>query len=212
MFSSLKRTWLWKYVKFQFYNKKWRKLNKHNYTEIGNNFPLNIVSVGNKTYGTIYVKFYGNCEEKLNIGSFCSISENVTFILGGEHTINTISTYPFRAMIINHKSEAISKGAIVIEDDVWIGYGVTIMSGVHVGRGAVIGACSVVTKDIPAYAVVGGIPAKLIKYRFQKNIIEELSEINYDKLDDDMILNNELKLYAELKDKQQLAWLPRKLN
>ena len=76
-------------------------------------------------------------------------------------------------------NEALSKGDIIVEDDVWIGQGATIMSGVHIGQGAVIGAGSIVNKDIEAYSVVAGVPAKLIKMRFPPNIITKLLEIDY---------------------------------
>lgn len=71
----------------------------------------------------------------------------------------------------------------MIKDDVWIGAQATIMSGVTIGQGAVIGAKALVTKDVPPYAIVGGVPAKVIKYRFEKEIIDELLKIDFSKLD-----------------------------
>ena len=80
------------------------------------------------------------------------------------HTLNNISTYPFKTALLNYKNEeAISKGNIIIDDDVWIGFGATIMSGVHIGQGAVIAAGSVVTKDVPPVAVAAGNPVRFIK-------------------------------------------------
>lgn len=71
----------------------------------------------------------------------------------------------------------------MIKDDVWIGAQATIMSGVTIGQGAVIGAKALVTKDVPPYAIVGGVPAKVIKYRFEKEIIDELLKIDFSKFD-----------------------------
>lgn len=72
------------------------------------------------------------------------------------------------------KHEATSKGDIVVKDDVWIGYGSIILSGVHIGQGAVIAAGSVVSHDVPPYAIVGGVPARLIKYRFSEEMTKKL--------------------------------------
>ena len=83
------------------------------------------------------------------------------------------------------------------------------MSGVHIGQGAVIAAGSVVTKDIPPYAIVGGVPAKIIKYRFSSDMITELLKIDYRKLTEDAIRQHINDLYVELKDINQLNWLPK---
>jgi serine acetyltransferase len=108
-------------------------------------------------------------------------------------------------------NEAFSKGNIVIDDDVWIGYGVTILSGVHIGQGAVVAAGAVVTKDVPPYAIVGGVPAKIIKYRFSPEIIEELMKIDYSKLEEDDIKNHIDDLYSEIKTvedaKKIVGWM-----
>ena len=96
------------------------------------------------------------------------------------------------------KEEAFSKGDIFIDDDVWIGYRSTIMSGIHIGRGAVIAAGSVVTKDVPPYAIVGGVPAKVIKYRFDNEIREFASRVDYNKFDKDFVRENLDLLYKEV--------------
>ena len=124
--------------------------------------------------------------------------------------MQNISTFPFKVSFSLEEYEATSKGNIVIDDDVWIGYGATILSGVHIGQGAVIAAGAVVTKDVPPYAIVGGVPAKVIKYRFPQEMIEALLKIDYSKLDKNMISAHIDELYQELTDLQQLDWLPRK--
>jgi acetyltransferase-like isoleucine patch superfamily enzyme len=115
-----------------------------------------------------------------NIGAFCSISNNVRIGMG-QHKVNSISTSP----IFYSKNNAlgISWGVrnefeefqrVNVGSDVWIGTGVMIMSGVSIGHGAIIGAGAIVTKDIPNYAIVVGIPAKIIKYRFDEKHIKSL--------------------------------------
>jgi len=124
--------------------------------------------------------FSWNDETKLKIGKFCSLAEEVVFILGGEHRADWITTYPFNALfdegahITGHPS---SKGDIVVGNDVWIGYQSCILSGVTIGNGAIIGAKSVVTKDVPPYAIVAGNPAKFIRYRFPQETIDKLENL-----------------------------------
>lgn len=127
-----------------------------------------------------------------------------------EHRVNTVSTHPYKAKCLRLGDEAFSKGDIVVDDDVWIGYGATIMSGTHIGQGAIVATGAVVTKDVPPYAIVGGVPAKVIKYRFSSDMIEELLKIDYSKLSEKMIKEHIDGLYSELDDVKQLDWLPRK--
>ncbi len=172
-------------------------------------FHQELVSVGKMSYGELNIVTFNN-NTKLKIGSYCSIAQHVTFMLDVEHQINTIATYPFKAKSLNLGDEAFSKGDIVVDDDVWIGYGATILSGVHVGQGAVIAAGAVVTKDVPPYAVVGGVPAKVIKYRFSEELIKELLKVDFSKLTDDMIKEHIDDLYTELTDIKRYDWLPKK--
>ncbi|MGD8401832.1 MAG: CatB-related O-acetyltransferase, partial [Bacillota bacterium] len=112
--------------------------------------------------------------DRLIIGRFCSIACGARFIFtSANHTLRSFSTYPFPIFFeewgLDKKQVASAwdnKGDIVIGNDVWIGYEAVVLSGVHVGDGAIIGTRAVVTKDVPPYAVVGGIPAKEIKKRY----------------------------------------------
>lgn len=177
-----------KYLIFLYLNKnKWRKLNSHNKTVIGNIFPLELVKVGNYTYGMLNVKSWGSENEGLEIGNYVSIASDVIFILGGNHYTKTITTYPFKVMYFNETiPEALSKGKIIIEDDVWIGMNSLILSGVKIGKGAVIGAGSVVSKDIPPYAIAVGNPCKVIKYRFSEAIMEKVNKIKFENINENL--------------------------
>jgi virginiamycin A acetyltransferase len=190
--------------------RRWKKRNTENRTYPGTLFNEKVVSVGKYTYGQLNVRKYGSSKIHLKIGSFCSIADDTFFLLDGEHSINHISTYPMKQDVLHKELESISKGDIIIDDDVWIGFRSTILSGVHVGQGAIIAAGSVVTKDIPPYAVVGGVPAKLIKYRFNQVLIEELLQVDYSKLTKDEIEKHIDNFYTELYEKKQLSWLPKK--
>jgi len=115
------------------------------------------------------------------IGKFCSIASNVRIFGGGEHNTTLISTYPFKKFFQNVDTDpnVISKGPTIIGNDVWIGMNAIILSGVTIGDGAVIGAGSVVTKEVPPYAIVAGNPAILIRNRFTEDQIEKLLRIKW---------------------------------
>jgi virginiamycin A acetyltransferase len=125
--------------------------------------------------------------DRLIIGRFCSIACGARFIFtSANHTLRSLSTYPFPIFFeewgLDKKQVASAwdnKGDIVIGNDVWIGYEAVILSGVHVGDGAIIGTRAVVTKDVPPYAVVGGIPAREIKKRYDDDAIRKLQQIKW---------------------------------
>lgn len=185
----------------------WRKNNKHNFTQMVNGFKGSIVKVGKNSYGQLNVLSLSD-KSYLNIGNYVSIAPNVWFLLDTEHYTNHISTYPFKVKLLKEKTEAFSKGNITIDDDVWIGFGATIISGTHIGQGAVVAAGAVVTRDVPPYAIVGGVPAKVIKYRFAPDMIKKMMNIEYSRLDKVTIENNLDALYNELIDMEQLEWMP----
>jgi len=149
-------------------------------------------SYGKGTYGipSIYDWKEGST---LSIGSYCSISKNVEIYLGGHHRSDWISTYPFPAFhklkteISNYGG---TNGDIVIGSDVWICANVTILSGITIGDGAVIANGAVVTRNVSPYEIVGGNPAKHIRYRFDKDVRDSLLKIRWWEWDEIEIINN----------------------
>ena len=179
------------------YRKLWRKQNKHNYTSLIRQPLHQRIKVGRYTYGEIDAQIDGDFGD-LVIGDFCSIAHGVHFIVSSEHNYKGLSTYPFKVMMLGQNSEAVSKGDIIVKDDVWIGCGAIILSGVTIGQGAIVSAGSVVTKDVPPYAIVGGVPAKVLKYRFDSEIIDELVKFDYSKLTEEKVKLLGEKLYTKL--------------
>lgn len=175
-------------IRLYFFKINWRKFNKHNFTNAYNRFPINRVKIGYATYGKINIQHYQNPNSKVIIKNFCSIADGVKFILGGEHKYSSFSTYPFKRKFLNESYEAETKGNIIINDDVWIGVDVIVLSGIEIGQGCIIGAGSIVSKNIPPYAVFAG--GKIIKYRFSSDIIDKLLLIDYERIDRVLIQDN----------------------
>lgn len=189
------------FIKLRLFKRKYRKLNKHNFTSIANFCDLSKICVGKNTYGEINVSEGSLKPYILRIGNYCSIAPNVTFLLANEHNISSISTYPFKKLKFNMGLEAKGKGDIIVKDDVWIGYGAIICSGVIIGQGAIIGAGSIVTKNVAPYSIVAGCPAHFIKYRFKQQYIEKLLTINICELFDSFTKDDVSLIYSDLNDK-----------
>ena len=136
--------------------------------------------------------------DRLIIGKFCSIACGAKFLFNSaNHTLSSLSTYPFPLFFEEWGLEKTdvarswdNKGDIIIGNDVWIGFEAVIMAGVTIGDGAIIGTRAAVTKDIPPYTVVGGIPAKPIKKRFDEDTISELLRIKWWDWPDEKIARN----------------------
>ncbi len=135
--------------------------------------------------------------DKLIIGKFCAIARGIEFVMNGaNHRMNSVSTYPFHIMgggwedFTPKLSELPLKGDTVVDNDVWFGQNVTVMPGVHIGDGAIIAANSVVTKDVLPYHIVGGNPAKIIRKRFDDELIENLLKLQWWNLDPKTLFDN----------------------
>lgn len=206
----------YEYWKLAVHKARWRSRNTHNKTEAGNVFPFNKVEIGKGTYGTLNVRTFSNDKEKLTIGNYCSIAENVFFLLGGDHRYDTISTYPFGKQIATGETEAVTKGPIVLGDDVWIGFGSIILSGVTIGQGSIIGAGSIVTKDIEPYSIACGAPARRIRYRHEQSAIDYLNTLDFSQLDEHGIREHIKELSTSINEKKpediqrEYSWIPQK--
>jgi acetyltransferase-like isoleucine patch superfamily enzyme len=163
------------------------------YNKIGANTGITNSLIGKFTYIGNYSQL-----NNVNIGNYCSIASYFKVGLG-KHPTNFISTSPFFYSKTQHWNLSIitkypfSEDNIVqtvVGHDVWIGENVIVMDGIKIGNGAILAAGSVVTKDVPDYAIVGGIPAKLIKYRFSEDIIFYLQNLKWWEKNIDWIKNN----------------------
>ncbi len=125
--------------------------------------------------------------DRLIIGRFCSIACGARFIFtSANHSLSSLSTYPFPLFFEEWGLDRTqvtrawdNKGDIVVGNDVWIGYEAVIMSGITIGDGAIIGTRAVVTKDVPPYTIVGGVPAKPIRKRFPEETVSRLLELRW---------------------------------
>ncbi|KAJ49635.1 virginiamycin A acetyltransferase [Clostridium tetanomorphum] len=180
-------------------NKVYPRSNDYQTVYLKNVITKDNIKVGNYT---IYNDFYNDPRDfeknnvlyhypvnndKLIIGKFCSIACRTKFLMtSGNHSMRSLSTYTFPifyeewGLNISHITDAWdNKGDILIGNDVWIGYDAIIMSGVKIGDGAIIGTRAVVTRDVPPYTIVGGVPAKAIKKRFSDGVIFKLMKIKW---------------------------------
>ncbi|WP_414900800.1 CatB-related O-acetyltransferase [Sphingomonas flavalba] len=135
--------------------------------------------IGRGSYGGLSIAAYPG-DADLVMGAYCSIAANVTVLLGGEHRTDWVSTYPFPAILPDYRhitGHPRTRGDVVIGNDVWIGRDALLLSGVTIGDGAVIGARAVVTRDVPAYGIVSGNPAQLVRLRFSEAVIARLLDI-----------------------------------
>jgi acetyltransferase-like isoleucine patch superfamily enzyme len=189
MLMSIRKI-LWKVLGIKYYY--YLKGKNHLYLK-----NANWVEVGNRTYdnGAYVWKWYKN--SSLKIGKFCSIANDVNFICdSGFHTESQVTTFPLFFEIlgkndqitINNESYKVNeikhriepyKSNIVIGNDVWIGMNATILPGTTIGNGVTVLAGAIVSEDIPDYAIVGGVPAKIIKYKHSQEIIDALNKVSW---------------------------------
>ena len=165
----------------------------------------------------MFPPFYTDCGRNIHIGKNVFINAGCKFQDQGGIYIEDGVLIGHNAVLatINHMEDPEKRAGMIfqpihIEKKVWLGANVTVLPGVTIGEGSVIAAGAVVTKDVPPYAIVGGVPAKVIKYRFPSDIIDELLKIDYNKMTEDMIKEHINELYNELESIEQLEWLPKK--
>lgn len=169
-----------------------------------NNMKLFVerVKVKKHTYGLSVnnIVFFDGRYNGITIGKYCSIGPGVTLFSGGEHNYGKVSTFPFKKQfgLSLDNVDAQTKGDIVVMNDVWIGSGALILSGVTIGNGAVIGARTVVSKDVPDYAIAIGNPMQILKYRFTVKQIDSLLKIKWWDWDDEKIMGNIDYFYGDV--------------
>ncbi|WP_086555500.1 CatB-related O-acetyltransferase [Acetobacter sp. DmW_043] len=174
-------------VKFRFESPS-KDYKPKNFSPTRDTYPN--MEIGDHTYGIPDI--IDGPHGEIVIGKFCSIAVGVS-IVAANHNINYVSTYPFKTIwnpqwrSLDGISDHTSKGKTIIGNDVWIGKSAFIMNGVNIGDGVVIGAGSIVTKDVPPYAVVAGNPAKILKFRFEQHIIDKLLKISWWNWEDEKI-------------------------
>jgi acetyltransferase-like isoleucine patch superfamily enzyme len=150
-----------------------------------------VASVGRHTYGSPILGLVPGGAARVRIGSFTSIAGDVMIMVGGNHRIDWVTTFPLRPRLglpgaYGDGHPAPPQG-VIIGHDVWIGDGVLILDGTSIGNGAVVGARSVVTKDVAPYAIVAGNPAREVGRRFSDEQIEALQEIGWWEWPDEVV-------------------------
>jgi acetyltransferase-like isoleucine patch superfamily enzyme len=149
------------------------------------------VKVGRRSYGVDGRTVFGSsADAPLNVGSFCSIAAEVVLMCAGNHSMDCATSFQIHPIMLK-KPPPVENGGkprgVTIGNDVWIGRGATVLPGVHIGHGAVVGAEAVVTKHVPPYAIVAGNPARTIRYRFSDEVIAQLLAIRWWDWDDEKI-------------------------
>jgi acetyltransferase-like isoleucine patch superfamily enzyme len=145
-----------------------------------------IIYMGHHSYGlnNIRVRNWGE-DSYLSVGSYCSFADRITVFTGGNHYWKHCSTFPFQRIFtqLQATNYSYSNGCVTINNDVWVGSNVTIMSGVTISNGAVLAAGTQIISTVEPFAIYGGNPGKLIRYRFRQEIIDKIQSIawwNYD--------------------------------
>ena len=170
--------------------------------------------IGKWSYGNLTVRAFESPVAMFELGAFCSVAGGVQVFLAGEHRYDRVTSFPLFAFWDKHRhlhGHPTSKGDVIIGNDVWIGAETIILSGVRIGDGAVIGTRSVVTRDIPPYAIAAGTPARVIKMRFDKKTVDRLLTIRWWEWDDEridraapLLLNTDIEAFLRAAESGEL--------
>lgn len=149
------------------------------------------VTLGRHTYGIRRENvLFAATDAPLIIGAFCSVAGGVKILCDGQHGTDSATTFPIENRLLNKPPARPNAGrarGVTIGNDVWIGYDAVVLPGLTIGDGAVVGANAVVTKDVPPYAIVAGVPATILRYRFPPETIERLLALRWWNWDDDKV-------------------------
>ena len=160
------------------------------------------VTVGRYTYGVNRNMFVrASAAAPCRIGAFCSIGPDILIFGQAEHPINSPSSFPFRSQYFMPDlppGEALTRGPVIVGNDVWIGSRAIILSGVSIGDGAVIGAGAVVARDVAPYAIVAGNPAQVVRMRFSPEVIARMLKIRWWDWPDARIRQYEPLLFGDM--------------
>lgn len=169
------------------------------------------VSIGRYTYGIVHesVPLMESRNWKLEVGSFCSIAPAVRFVFGKHHQMDGPTTFPIREYVRKQwDKDSWEHENIKVGHDVWIASNTLVLSGVTIGHGAIIGAGSVVARDIPPFAIAAGVPARVLRWRMAEEKQAKMLEIAWWDWPEEKIIANEELLYGDLDTFIATHWSP----
>lgn len=186
-------------VRLLLFRRRWRRRFPESQIVPRNVFGADGVEVGRGSYGAVRVVTSSE-NPRIRIGAWCSFAD-ITVVCGNEHPMDRLTTYPFRAKLLREcGGEGVPKGdrGVTICDDVWVGHNAVILDGVTLGRGCVVGAGAVVSKDVPPYGVAVGNPARVVKSRFPEEVVGRLLALDFERLDEGYARSHVGALYQPL--------------